>query len=645
MAAKPPRNIVDRVVAWLSPSAAVKRAQARQVQAYYEAARPDRLRKGRRATGSANDEVLRAGGTLRQVARHLEQNYDLALGVLNTLVVNVVGPNGIGVEPQPRKADGSIDDALARQILMLYQDWCKAPEVTRQHDWPSAQRLLARSWLRDGEVFSQLVSGTAPGLQHGSAVPFSVEMIEADYVPQDLNSTTPAIVQGISVNAWGAATGYNVYKASPLEGMAMLGASQTKFVPADRMLHLKNVHRIRQMRGVSVFASVLNRFDDLKDYEESERIAAKIAASMAAYIKKGAPDTYNPQDQGEESPRQMKFRPGMVFDDLRPGEDIGMIDTNRPNPNLETYRSGQMKAIAAGAGPTFSSISRTYDGTYSAQRQELVEGYAVYATLANEFIGRIVRPVYEQFIAAAVASGQLRVPAGTQPGTLASASYMPPAMPWIDPRKEAEAWGMLEDRAYASGPEIIRKRGGNPLDVLEQQGRWLREKAAEGVPHNAGKPEPAPIQPNQDDDGPTARAAAAMAAQLGAPLAAVAAGIQAAAAKEQPAPVVNVAAPVVNVGGAEVHNHLPEQAAQPAPVVNVAAPVVSVEAPQVHNHMPDHPAQPAPTVHVHNEVQAAAVQQVEIIAMPTRETTTTIKRDGNDNIIKTIQTEQDAEQE
>ena len=560
-------------------------------------------------------------------------------------MVNVVGPNGIGVEPQPRKADGSIDDALARQILMLYQDWCKAPEVTRQHDWPSAQRLLARSWLRDGEVFSQLVSGTAPGLQHGSTVPFSVEMIEADYVPQDLNSTTPAIVQGISVNAWGAATGYNVYKASPLEGMAMLGASQTKFVPADRMLHLKNVHRIRQMRGVSIFASVLNRFDDLKDYEESERIAAKIAASMAAYIKKGAPDLYDPQQAEGGAARQMQFRPGMVFDDLRPGEDIGMIDTNRPNPNLETYRSGQLRAIAAGTGPTFSSVARKYDGTYSAQRQELIEGYGVYSTLAAEFIARVSRPVYERFVQAALASGAITLPPDVRAETLLDATYMPPAMPWIDPKKEAEAWSILEDRCYASGPEIIRKRGGNPLDVLEQQGRWLREKAAEGVPHNADKPEPAPIQPNQDDDGTTARAAAAMAAQLGAPLAAVAAGIQAAVAKEQPAPVVNVAAPVVNVGGAEVHNHLPEQAAQPAPVVNVAAPVVSVEAPQVHNHIPDHPAQPAPTVHVHNEVQAAAVQKVEIIAMPTRETTTTIKRDGNDNIIKTIQTEQDAEQE
>ena len=91
-------------------------------------------------------------------------------------------------------------------------------------------------------------------------------------------------------------------------------------------------------------------------------------------------------------------------------------------------------------------------------------------------------------------------------------------------------------------------------------------------------------------------------------------------------------APVVNVAGPTVHNHLPEPQPQPAPVVNVAGPTV-------HNHLPE---QPAPDVHVHNEVQAAAVQKVEITAMPTRETTTRIERDGKDNILKTTQTEQDA---
>lgn len=491
--ARPKANIVDRLVSWASPTAAVRRAQARQVLAYYEAAKPDRLRKGRRATGSANDDVLRAGSTLREIARHLEQNYDLALGVLNTLVANIAGPNGVGIEPQPRNADGSINDDLSRQILDLWKDWQTCPEVTRQHDWPSAQRLMVRSWMRDGEVFAQMVAGVMASLDHGTKVPFSIEMLEADFVPLQMQASGPAttVAQGIETNAWGAPVGYHVLRENPLDGAASL-TGRTKRIPADRMLHIKNVHRVRQLRGVSVFASVLNRFDDLKDYEESERIAAKIAASMAAYIKKGAPDLYDPTATDGDEPRQMKFRPGMVFDDLKMGEEIGMIDTNRPNPNLETYRGGQLKAIAAGTGPSFSSIARTYDGTYSAQRQELVESYSSYSTLANEFIGRIVRPVYERFIATAVASGVLKVPAGIVPDTVDDAAYMPPAMPWIDPKKEAEAWATLEDRAYASGPEIIRKRGGNPIETLEQQARWLREKEARGIPANAAQQPAAP---------------------------------------------------------------------------------------------------------------------------------------------------------
>ena len=61
---------------------------------------PGRLRKGRRAAGSANDDTLRAGASLRQIAPNLEQIYDLAPGVLNTLVSNVVGAYGVTIEPQ-----------------------------------------------------------------------------------------------------------------------------------------------------------------------------------------------------------------------------------------------------------------------------------------------------------------------------------------------------------------------------------------------------------------------------------------------------------------------------------------------------------------------------------------------------------------
>jgi len=534
-------NLIDRLVKYVAPGAALKREHARRVLAYYEAARSDRLRKNRRETGSGNAAVTRAGSTLRQQARHMEQNYDIALGVLNTLVANVVGANGIGIEPQPRRADGSIHDEFARQLLDLWKDWGRRPEVTWCHDWPATQRLLARTWFRDGEAFAQSIEGNGPWLDHGTRVPLSLELMEPDFVPMDFSATATGnarIEQGVEINAWGRPVAFHVLKSYPGESSTSLssGGGQTKRIAADRMLHLATRHRIRQLRGVSVFASVLNRFDDLKDYEESERIAAKVAASMAAFIKKGTPDLYDSPEDAEQ--RHLKFRPGMIFDDLRPGEEIGTIDTNRPNPNLETYRSGQIKAIACGTGPTYSSIAKTYDGTYSAQRQELVEGWVAYSTLANEFSARIVRPVWEKFVALAILSGAVRVPADVVATSLDDAIYIPPQMPWIDPKKEAEAWAALEDRAYVSGPEIIRKRGGNPIDVLDQQARWLREKDVRGIPVNAADPlppEPAP-PPEPEQDDPIAAALIEGQRSLGSALASL-------AAREQPQPQLTVHMP------------------------------------------------------------------------------------------------------
>ncbi len=623
-------NWIDRIVSYVSPSAGVRRENSRRVLAYYEAAKSDRLRKNRREAGSGNTAVSRAGSSLRQQARHLEQNYDIALGVLNVLVANVVGPTGIGVEPQPRRKDGSIHDEFSRQLINLYKDRSRRPEVTWCHDWAGAQRLLARTWFRDGEVFAQTVEGITPYLNHGTRVPLSLELIEPDLVPMDFSATSidnASIEQGIEINAWGRPIGYHVLKAYPGEttGNARTGG-QTKRIDASRMLHVATRHRIRQLRGVSIFASVLNRFDDLKDYEESERIAAKVAASMAAFIKKGNPDQY--ETAPNEDQRALKLRPGMIFDDLRPGEEIGTIDTNRPNPNLETYRSGQIKAIAAGTGPTFSSVAKTYNGTYSAQRQELVEGWIAYATLSAEFSSRIVCPVWEKFVSLAVLSGAVKVPVDVDIATLDDAIYITPQMPWIDPKKEVEAWGMLEDRAYASGPEIIRKRGGNPMDVIDQQARWRREKESRGIPTDVAKAQTAePAMPAHDP-------------ALASAITAIAAGMQASAGRGTQPVNVSVAPPAVTVESPQIHNHLPEPVVTVQTTVQPPAITVenSVQAGDVHVQVPE---QVAPVVNISNEITPAPIREVAIVSMPSRETTTSVTRDGLGNIVTSTQLESD----
>lgn len=485
----------------LSPRWALRREQSRRILSYYEAAKPSTYHKQRREPGSGDTAVLRAGASLREQARHLEQNHDLARGALNILVANIVGQNGIGIEPHPRTRGGQIHDDLARRIEDLLRHWARRPEVTREHNWAATQRLACRTWLRDGEGLAQLLDGTAPALDHGTRVPFSIELIEADHLPFTHNRAgMPSITAGVERDAWGRPIAYHVYRHHPGDLARFPSEADLRRVPAGRLLHLKMVDRVRQARGVSIFAAVLARFEDIKDYEDSERIAAKMAASMVLYIKKGVPDMYDAPlgEDGKPQPRELRFRPGMVFDELTLGEEMDLFDTKRPNAALDAFVRGQLRRAATGLNITYSSLAKDYDGSYSSQRQELVEGWRAYEVLADEFTGRFVCPVYERLIDTAAAAGALELPADLDPATLTDAHYIAPQMPWIDPDKEGKGFERSERAGYASGPEIVRRRGRNPRDVMEEEKRWRRQWRDDGELITA---DPATDKRETQDDG------------------------------------------------------------------------------------------------------------------------------------------------
>lgn len=499
-------NALNRAMLAIAPGWAANRARARVMARYYqtayEATMPGRLRKRARDYGSGNQASLRAIGPLRDYARQLERNHDIARGILSILVRNTVGPHGIGVEPQPKDANGEIHDDLAEQLDDLFNEWSTRPEVTWGYDRAGMEQMLCRSWLRDGESLYQKVIGFMASLDHGTRVPYSIEMIEADLLPLDFSEPTAGIFQGVERNAWGRPVAYHLWKTHPADP-AMPMFPQRKRVSASLIGHIRAVDRIGQVRGVSHFASVLSRLEDIKDYEESERIAAKIAASLAAVIRKGSPDMFNPADlintDGSPKPmRELRFEPGMVLDNLNPGEGIEMIDSKRPNPNVKDHRNGQVRAVASGVDVGYSAASKDYDGTYSALRQELVDQYSAYATLSAAFINMSARPIYQGFVSAAILSGQIKVPRGVDPNRITDALFVPPQIPWIDPQKEAMANEILEDRAWSSAPDIIRRRGGKPRDVAKQQAAWLRLKEKLGIPTViAGKQQPEQLVPTE----------------------------------------------------------------------------------------------------------------------------------------------------
>ena len=498
-------NVFDKTIELFAPQAALRRETARrilQARRAYEAAQPSRLRKNKTDPGSGDAIVERAGESLRLQARYLDENHDLARGVLNCLVNNVVG-RGITIEPQVKRTDGELAKPINDGLIELWEEWTRFPEVTWELNWNHMLRLLARCWFRDGEVLVKHIEGTANTINHGTLVPYSLELIEADYLPLDYSDQKKRIIHGVEKNAWRRPRAYYLYKDHPGDNHRFFTKMDTKRFPAEKIIHLKMVDRIAQTRGVSIFASVLTRMEDIKDYELSERLAAKVAASICAYIRKNLDSPMNALAIDDTGNRLMKMQPGMIFDNLLPGEEIGMIDSNRPNAMLEQFRNSQLRAVAAGTATGFSSISKDYNGTYSAQRQELVEQSIHYAVMREYFTQRCVRPIWERFVEMAVLSAQLEVPeAEINPLSLKKASFQGPTMPWIDPQKEVTAEEKAVQAGFKSRSQVIRERGGNPQDVFEQikQERMQESEAGISFSGSAQSLKPKQEEPNHDEE-------------------------------------------------------------------------------------------------------------------------------------------------
>lgn len=470
-------SLLDDAIGVFSPGWKAARLQARAKIRAYEAVTPTRTHKGRRENRSA-DQLSKMGAvSLREQARWLDNNHDLVIGVFDKLEERVVGKAGIIVEPHPKLMNGKIAKKLADQIRNKWAEWSVRPDVTNQFTRPMLERLMLRTWLRDGEVFAQLVSGTGNGLTPAAGIPFWLEALEPDFIPMNSDAASQ-LNQGVFVDNWGRPRKYQVYKSLPVSGRQL----DTKEVDAENMLHLKFVRRLHQTRGVSMLSGVLMRLSALKEYEDAELTAARIAAALGMYIKKGDGQSFEESNSSsDDDDREVMIQPGIIYDDLKPGEDIGMVKSDRPNPNLETFRNGQLRAVAAGSRLSFSSTARNYNGTYSAQRQELVESTDGYLILQDWFIGAVTRPMYRAWLKMAVAAGEIKLPRGLDMESLYSAVYSGPVMPWIDPVKEANAWKLQIRGGAATESDWVRASGRNPNDVKARRKAEIDENKEMGL--------------------------------------------------------------------------------------------------------------------------------------------------------------------
>lgn len=448
------RNIIDKTVGFFNPTAGIKRAEARKLYNKYTAALPANPHtKKRNAKSTQNSNQLnRDAKALMQRARHADENNPFVTAILDELCANVVGANGIMVEPQPLDKKGEVHVEFAQSISKWFELFSLNQNIDGELSRSETEWLCARTWLRDGEVFGRMYIGSHPDISYPTKTPFAIQPFEPDFIPYHVSEPERGQLEGITRNKLGQAISYLIQKNA-------LGFEFVE-VEAPFMLHLKFTRRLHQNRGVTLLHSVLDLIADLEDYDQSERISAQIASRFSYFIKRDAAGG----DSGDNLERDGDLFLGMGNSfELAPGEDAGIIESNRKESMSSPFRESQMRLASSASGVNNSAVTRHYSGSYSAQRQELVDSFSRYRILQRKFVTSWTRPQYRKALEVAILNGQLRVPKDVDKETVLNAIYQAPVMPWIDPAKEMVGIEKSTRLGLNSLSSHQRERNINPL--------------------------------------------------------------------------------------------------------------------------------------------------------------------------------------
>lgn len=429
-------------------------------------------------------EVGLALPTLRSRSRHAVQNNPWAS---NGVAAIEAAAAGTGITP----ASAHPDEATRRAIGAAWDAWQSVADAESRLDFYGVTAAVARAIATDGEALVQIIEGRdGLRLRHLPA-----ELLAHDETRDGLPGGG-YLVSGVEFNAAGERVGYMVHRAVPT---AFAGFTTPLRLPAESVLHIFRPLGAGQVRGIPWLTPALLRLRDEDQTEDALLMAAKVAALHAGFLIDQNSTGPSPFTSADGDQRGTLLEAGLEPGTLRVlpgGYDVRFSSPQQMQQAVE-FLGLQLRAIAAGLGvPEYLLTGDLRQANYSSLRAALVEfRRRIEGFQHNILVRQFCRPVWKRFVAHAVLRGQLDAPGfDDDPAPYYAAEFYPPAWPWVDPLKDAEAEGALIQTGLKSRRQAVAERGYSveQLDVEIAADR-KREAALDltfGAPPPATKTEP-----------------------------------------------------------------------------------------------------------------------------------------------------------
>ena len=276
----------------------------------------------RSADADANEDTRRI---LRTRARYEVNNNSYAKGIAETLANDCVGTG-----PRLQMLTGS--DELNREIEHDFAIWCGDVSLADK------LRTIRIAKCQDGEAFILLAQN--PNLPNDD-VKLDLQLIEADRVTDDFNTSDPQRVDGITFDVYGNPESYRVLKYHP--GSEWANSSDAIEIPARNMIHYFRIDRPGQHRGIPEITPALPLFAQLRRFTLAVLSAAEAAADFSGILYTDAPangeaDQIDPMDTVQLERNMLLTMPG--------GWKMSQLDPKQPATTYAEFKREILNEIA-----------------------------------------------------------------------------------------------------------------------------------------------------------------------------------------------------------------------------------------------------------------------------------------------------------
>lgn len=438
-------------------------------------------------TNLVADEILKwALPVLRARSRDLAMNNDYMKNFLRKLKVNVIGPQGIGLQLKARNAKGEIDKAANQQIEDSWRTFCRPlnASVCTTQSLTYLMNTAIDAIARDGEVLIRKVKG------YDNPFRFSLQLIEADHLDEKLNTQLPngnRIRMGIEKNEWGRPVAYYLFKNHPGDLSAAVGQRHIR-IPADEIIHAYLKERPTQSRGVPWAHTAILRLRHLGAYEEAAVVNARIGASKMGFIIEPEKDNEYQGDGKDASGNTIsEVEPGLL-EKLAFGSDFKEFQTTYPNGEFPTFNKAMLRGIASGLGCSYNILANDLEGVnFSSLRSGLLEERDGWKSLQQWFITTVLDAIYSEWLVMAILSGQLKF-SPAEINRLSFPRWQPRRWDWVDPLKDVQAKREELDAKLTSPQRICAEKGEDFEEIIEELKEAKRMLNAAGFDFPESKP-------------------------------------------------------------------------------------------------------------------------------------------------------------